>query len=273
MAAMIPVYRLERSVSAAGTQILIRRAVPAHDPDRQAGGDGGAGDDAGALPALPAHPDLRAARLARPPGVRPRPRHSTHGRRHRAPAAQLRRGRPHARRRVPGRPDRRPVHRRDGRRLMGTARPSPASSARCPSPSAAASPAAGCARPARRKPSGSFSPFVFFSLHRHVWRMVRRLEVNWQVVLLLGAGRPGTAPAGARRALRRAPPVLPRTADSLWLHGARRTSRRCCASRRRSRSGTTRASSTGCRSRRSCCWRPRSRRSRARSTRTSSSTR
>jgi two-component system LytT family sensor kinase len=31
----------------------------------------------------------------------------------------------------------------------------------------------------------SFSPFVFFSLPRHVWRMVRELKVNWQVVLLL----------------------------------------------------------------------------------------
>jgi two-component system LytT family sensor kinase len=31
----------------------------------------------------------------------------------------------------------------------------------------------------------SFSPFVFFSLHGHVWRMVRDVQVNWQVVLLL----------------------------------------------------------------------------------------
>jgi two-component system, LytTR family, sensor kinase len=31
----------------------------------------------------------------------------------------------------------------------------------------------------------SFSPFVFTSLPRHVWRMVRVPEVNWQVVLLL----------------------------------------------------------------------------------------
>ncbi len=31
----------------------------------------------------------------------------------------------------------------------------------------------------------SFSPFVFFNLPRHVWRMLRALEVNWQVVLLL----------------------------------------------------------------------------------------
>jgi two-component system LytT family sensor kinase len=30
-----------------------------------------------------------------------------------------------------------------------------------------------------------FSPFVFFSLHRYVWRMVRQLTMDWQVVLLL----------------------------------------------------------------------------------------
>ena len=54
-------------------------------------------------------------------------------------------------------------------------------------------------------------------------------------------------------------PVLSRPADR---RGCRRwsCSPRCCASRRRSRSGTTRASSTGCRNRKSCCWRPRSRR-------------
>lgn len=30
-----------------------------------------------------------------------------------------------------------------------------------------------------------FSPFVFLDLHRHVWRMIRRLETNWHLVLLL----------------------------------------------------------------------------------------
>ncbi|MBM3808687.1 MAG: sensor histidine kinase [Acidimicrobiia bacterium] len=33
----------------------------------------------------------------------------------------------------------------------------------------------------------SFSPFMIFSLPRHVWRMVRDMEVNWQVMLLLAA--------------------------------------------------------------------------------------
>src|SRR5205085_5523488 len=30
-----------------------------------------------------------------------------------------------------------------------------------------------------------FSPFVFTSLHRRVWMMLRRVHVDWQVVLLL----------------------------------------------------------------------------------------
>src|SRR5205823_7222417 len=30
-----------------------------------------------------------------------------------------------------------------------------------------------------------FSPFVFMSLHRRAWQMLRTLQVDWQVVLLL----------------------------------------------------------------------------------------
>jgi two-component system LytT family sensor kinase len=30
-----------------------------------------------------------------------------------------------------------------------------------------------------------FSPFVFIDLHKHVWRMLRNVEPNWQVILLL----------------------------------------------------------------------------------------
>src|SRR5687768_16505911 len=33
----------------------------------------------------------------------------------------------------------------------------------------------------------NFSPFVILSLPRHVWRMLRDLQVNWQVILLLAA--------------------------------------------------------------------------------------
>src|SRR3954469_22553010 len=30
-----------------------------------------------------------------------------------------------------------------------------------------------------------FTPFVFIDLHKHVWRMLRKFEPNWQVILLL----------------------------------------------------------------------------------------
>jgi two-component system LytT family sensor kinase len=30
-----------------------------------------------------------------------------------------------------------------------------------------------------------FTPFVFFDLHKHFWQMLRRMEPNWQVILLL----------------------------------------------------------------------------------------
>ncbi len=30
-----------------------------------------------------------------------------------------------------------------------------------------------------------FTPFVFIDLHKHVWKIVRKLETNWQLVLLL----------------------------------------------------------------------------------------
>jgi two-component system LytT family sensor kinase len=31
-----------------------------------------------------------------------------------------------------------------------------------------------------------FSPFVFIDLHKHVWQMLRKLEPNWQLILLIG---------------------------------------------------------------------------------------
>jgi two-component system LytT family sensor kinase len=30
-----------------------------------------------------------------------------------------------------------------------------------------------------------FTPFVFIDLHKHIWRIVRRLETNWQIALLV----------------------------------------------------------------------------------------
>src|SRR5207342_2225137 len=32
-----------------------------------------------------------------------------------------------------------------------------------------------------------FSPFVFIDVPKHVWKMMRRLETNWPLVLLLAA--------------------------------------------------------------------------------------
>ena len=104
-----------------------------------------------------------------------------------------------------------------------------------------------------------FSPFVFTDLHRKVWRLVQpvpdRLDRH-------PAGRADRARAaapglGARfgpPASQRDAPVLPRAADRVACTRSS-SSRPCCAWPSRSRSGTTRASSTGCRSRRSCCWR------------------
>ena len=65
---------------APGAQIPLRGAVPADDAHRQARRHGGAGDDAGAVSPVPAHPDLRAPRLARPAGVRARARRAADGR-------------------------------------------------------------------------------------------------------------------------------------------------------------------------------------------------
>src|SRR5688572_1844235 len=31
-----------------------------------------------------------------------------------------------------------------------------------------------------------FTPFVFVDFHKHVWHMLRKLEPNWQLILLLG---------------------------------------------------------------------------------------
>src|SRR3954471_6867801 len=79
----IPNFQLPRSPFAGGRRIAgnarprpppVRGPVPADDAYRQAGRDGGARDDAGALPALPPHPHLRTPRLARSPGVHPRAR-------------------------------------------------------------------------------------------------------------------------------------------------------------------------------------------------------
>src|SRR5580704_12908885 len=76
--ALLPGQAQEESVAPKSTlehytgrcqQITINHAGPADDAARQARRDGRAGDDARPLPALPAHPHLRTARLAGPVDV------------------------------------------------------------------------------------------------------------------------------------------------------------------------------------------------------------
>ena len=106
-----------------------------------------------------------------------------------------------------------------------------------------------------------FSPLFFTDLHRHVWRLVRRFQIDWVVLLL-------AAPIGLemlRQGLghRFGQDLLPQPRSSCGVgrdltrrrrrgSSASSSSRRSSAWRSRSRSGTARASSTGCRSRKSC---------------------
>ena len=98
-----------------------------------------------------------------------------------------------------------------------------------------------------------FSPLFFTDLHRHVWRLVRRFEIDWVVILLAApiALEILRQSLGARfdhpdhtRLFYLAPPRL-------WFCGPGHL-RPCCRSRSRSRSGTARGSSTACRNRKSC---------------------
>ena len=153
------------------------------------------------------------------------------------------------------------VSRRAHRRARTPARSSaPASGCRrssrdewapCPSRSAAALPAAACARSVRRKRSGGSRRSSSRSLHRSAWRLLRRLLARLAGHSGHGAGHARAAPAGDRRAVRRRASSISRR-----RRGGCRCS--CCvghrprASRFRSRSGTARASSTGWPSRSSC---------------------
>jgi two-component system LytT family sensor kinase len=93
-----------------------------------------------------------------------------------------------------------------------------------------------------------FSPFVFSTLHGRVWRLLRRAEIDWQVVLVLAP----IALALLRQALGERFGVhhlfyLPAPSHFYLLYLGL-----ISVSRRQSRSGTTRASSIACRNRRSC---------------------
>ena len=206
---------------------------------------GGAGDDARAVPLVPPHPAHRTARLARAAGVRRRARRAADRRRR----ARLLLDYDAADLTLVGRLSRRPDRRartpaRSSASMVG--RPGAlraANGSRCPSRSAAASPAAACARSVRRKRSGtsrrSSSPTSTIA-----WRMLRQLPLDWQVILvtapvLLELLRQALGHRCPARTLR-----LPR-ADDRVADCRSSCSRRCSASRSRSRSGTARASSTG----------------------------
>ncbi len=95
-----------------------------------------------------------------------------------------------------------------------------------------------------------FSPLFFTDLHRYVWRLVRRFEIDWIVILLAAPiGLEIILQALGHRFGERAhllPRATTRGCSSSW------SSRRSCAWPFRSRSGTARASSTGSRNRKSC---------------------
>ena len=57
--------------------------------------------------------------------------------------------------------------------------------ARCRSRSAAGLPAAACASSVPKEAIWHFSPFVFSALPRRIWHMARRLQVDWQIILVL----------------------------------------------------------------------------------------
>ena len=137
-----------------------------------------------------------------------------------ARAAQLRRRRSHARRRVARRPDRRPLHRRHRRRCRCRCRRSPSANTARRFFAVGCGFAGGGLREACPKEDiWSFSPFVFFSLPRYVWRMLRDVQVNWQVMLLL-------APVGLEFIRQMVGARFPRL-RLFHLHEPRALARRC----------------------------------------------
>ena len=123
---------------------------------------------------------------------------------------------------------------------------SPANGSPSPSPSAAASPGGGLREICPKEAIWHFSPLFFTDLHRKVWRLVSRFQIEWVVILLaapIGARDPAAVPRVALR---------PSGATSSHLLPRRRRRRGCtrwsssppCSAwPSRSRSGTAPASS------------------------------
>ncbi|MCK7523828.1 MAG: histidine kinase [Ignavibacteriales bacterium] len=129
----------------------------------------------------------------------------------------------------------------------------PASGRRCPSPSAAASRPAASAKPCPKEAIWRFSPFVLRRAAPLRLADVPRASrstgrsCSWRRPIALRVAAAGDPATGGR------PGIVRRSTPSNAVpDGDGLPRRRSCASRPRSRSGTTPASSTGSASRRSC---------------------
>ena len=196
-------------MSSRGAPLPDRRAVPDHHAGVQDRHHGAAGDDAGAVSPVPPHPDLRA------PG-RPGPRdpgvfagNSPHRGRGRPHPAAVRRGGPDARGVVSGRPHRRAVRRRAGRRADRGARDDRVGMGRA----ALRRRVRVCRRrPPRAVPEGSHLALLALCL---LGAAPPHLEhgapLPGGLAVRAGPGphRARADPAGRRRAVPREPPVLP----------------------------------------------------------------
>ena len=212
--------------------------------------------------------------LARPAGLRLQPRHSADGRRRRAAAPQLQRRRPDARGRVSRRPHRRPVRRRHRRR---DGRGAAARQRRVGRAAVRGRLRIRGRRPPRAVPEGSDLALLAVRVHRASPPRLAHAADHGRGLAgraAARAGRAGAAAAGPGTALEPPPVLAARRASGVGADAA------AGAAGHRAGGGDAdqdleqrRASSTGCRNRKSCCSRPRSRRWPTRSTRTSCSTR
>jgi hypothetical protein len=92
--------------------------------------------------------------------------------------------RPDAVGRVSGRPARRPVAGAIVGAMVGIPAFAPANLRRCPSRVGCGFAGGGLREICPPEAIWHFSPLFFTGLHRHVWRLVRRFEIDWVVILL-----------------------------------------------------------------------------------------
>ena len=230
------------------------RAVPAHHARGEGRGRRGPVDHARAVSVVPPDPADREARLAGAADLRRQPRRAADRRRRRATAHQLQRRGPDACRGVSRRAARRA---RTPGAIVGSMVGIPPLIAgewiALPFAVGCGFAGGGLREICPKEAIWHFSPLFFTDLHRNVWRLVRRFQIDWVVILLAAPigleiirQALGSQASGERQLIfyHEAPNAVAAASSS--------SSRRCCASPSRSRSGTARASSTGCRNRRSC---------------------